>query len=221
MAEMQMDDSSPATALFPHFGPALYSMVEREVQGLTDLQLDWKSDRWEWSKWSIRRQVSHMACFIPLWLLRRWGDILFPHGTGELGVLGETSRSPDGSWLDEGRYWALPDLMEKLDHSMKLAQHVLASETVGSLREKGSYWPDTPAHWSQFAKAHPTGVRWDEANPTTCYLTLEATFRHLYYEVITHLYNLQRLKRAQGLAAVVDLPFEGYWALPDWDRSEP
>jgi hypothetical protein len=34
------------------------------------------------------------------------------------------------------------------------------------------------------------------------------------------MYNIQRLKRAQGLEAAIDLPFEGYWALPDWDRSE-
>lgn len=221
MTEMQINDSAPATTLFPQFGPTLYSMVDGEVQGLTDQHLDWRSDRWEWSKWNIRRQVSHMACFIPLWLLLRWGDILFPQGTSELGVLGEFSKSPDGSWLDEGRYWALPDLLEKLDHSMKLAQYVLASETVESLREQESSWPNTPAHWSQFANAHPAGVRREEGNPTISYLTLEATFRHLYYETITHLYNVQRLKRAQGLAATVALPYEGYWALPDWDRSEP
>jgi hypothetical protein len=55
----------------------------------------------------------------------------------------------------------------------------------------------------------------------TTYITLEASFRHVYYECITHLYNLQRLKRAQGLEAAVELPLEGYWQLPDWDRSEP
>ena len=53
------------------------------------------------------------------------------------------------------------------------------------------------------------------------HLTLEATFRHLYFEIITHLYNIQRLKRAQGLTTRVEIPYEGYWALPDWDRTEP
>ena len=43
----------------------------------------------------------------------------------------------------------------------------------------------------------------------------------MWYEEVAHLYNIQRLKRAQGLAAKVELPQEGYWTVPDWDRSEP
>ena len=43
----------------------------------------------------------------------------------------------------------------------------------------------------------------------------------MYFEFVTHLYNIQRLKRAQGLTAVVKLPGVGYWVLPGWDRSEP
>ena len=35
------------------------------------------------------------------------------------------------------------------------------------------------------------------------------------------MYNIHRLKRAQGLAATVEIPSEGYWVLPNWDRSEP
>ena len=46
-------------------------------------------------------------------------------------------------------------------------------------------------------------------------MTLEATIRHVYFEETTHLYNIQRLKRAQGLPTVVDIPRVGYWVLPD------
>jgi hypothetical protein len=45
--------------------------------------------------------------------------------------------------------------------------------------------------------------------------------RHLYFEEVTHLYNVQRLKRAQGLPTVVVVPRVGYWVLDGWDRSEP
>jgi hypothetical protein len=51
-------------------------------------------------------------------------------------------------------------------------------------------------------------------------MTLEATVRHIYFEETTHLYNIQRLKRAQGLQAVAELPGVGYWVLDGWDRSE-
>ena len=220
MREQSMTDDAPGTRLFPQFA-RLHSMVSAEVADLTDQQLDWESDRWEWSKWSIRRQVSHIAAFIPSWLLKSWGEQLFPGGFSQLGDLADYSPSPSGSWLDETRYWAMPALLEQVEQAMQLAQYVLARETVGSMRQKELARPGMPPHWAQFTRAHPTGVRWHDTEPNVAYLTLEATFRHLYFEVITHLYNVQRLKRAQGLDGTVELPSEGYWALPDWDRSEP
>jgi hypothetical protein len=45
------------------------------------------------------------------------------------------------------------------------------------------------------------------------------TGRHLYFEALTHLYNIQRLKRAQGLSALVALPRVGYYVLPGWDND--
>ena len=42
----------------------------------------------------------------------------------------------------------------------------------------------------------------------------------MYFELITHTFNIQRLKRAQGLETVVDLPWVGYYTLDGWDISE-
>ena len=221
MDEQRLAGDSPATDLFPQYQSQLYEMVSAEVAGLTEQQLDWESDRWEWSKWNIRRQVSHIANLIPGWLLTRWGDQLFPGGFSELGELAEHSPSRTGAWLDENQYWALPSILSKVDQAMRLAQHVLTRETVESIRRKEIPRPDTPPHWRQFEKVHPTGIRWHNTDPNFCYMSLEATFRHMYFETTTHLYNIQRLKRAQGLTATVEIPYEGYWALPDWDRSEP
>ena len=50
---------------------------------------------------------------------------------------------------------------------------------------------------------------------------MRVVFHHSEGELVTHLYNVQRLKRAQGLKANVTLPRIGYWILPTWDRSEP
>ena len=220
MAE-NLADNAPGTALFPQFESQMYRMVAAEVSGLTDQQLDWESDRWEWSKWSIRHQVSHMPSFVFSWLLRQWADQLFPGGTDKLGELGEYAPSPEGQWLDESKFRELPSLLGELDRSMRLAQYVLSRETVASLREKELALPDAWHGWPQLVQAHSVGMRWDPTVPNFAYTTLEATFRHLYWETTTHMYNIQRLKKAQGLSAAQEIPYDGYWALPDWDRSEP
>ena len=223
MSQQTIPHNAPGTRVFPEFA-LIHGMASAEVAGLTDQQLDWTSEHWEWSKWSIRRQVSHIASVSPGWLLRRWGDQLFPKGYSELGELAEYSpspASPEGRWLDERKYGEISELLAKLDQAMLLAHYVLTHETVASMRKKELPRRDTLPQWRQFANAHPNGVRWHPNDPNFSYLTLEATFRHLYFDAITHIYNIQRLKRAQGQTAVVEVPFEGYWALPDWDRSEP
>ena len=220
MSGPEIPNDTPGTTLFPQFN-GLRDLVETEVGGLTDAQLDWTSDRWEWSRWSIRQQVSHIANVVPSWLLGRWRDQLFPDGVSALGSLAEHHPSAVGSWLDEARYPTIGDLLRAITQASALANHVLAGETAGSMRDREVPRPDTPPHWRQFVLVHPTGVRWHDTEPDFSYLSLEATFRHLYYEAVTHLYNVQRLKRAQGLTAAVELPKDGYWTLPDWDRSEP
>lgn len=223
MDELAPPLDSPATVLFPQFESKLYGMVATEVEGLSDPQIDWMSERWGWSKWNIRRQVSHIANVVPGWLLTRWGERLFPTGLSELGTLAEyPPRSPSVAWwLDETAHWDLPFILSKVGQGMRLAQYVLDRETVESARRLEIPRPDTPPHWRRFVIAHPSGVRWDDSNPQLSYVTLEATFRHLYFETTTHLYNIQRLKRAQGLVPRAEIPYVGYWALPDWDRSEP
>ncbi|MCI0800294.1 MAG: hypothetical protein J4O06_16065, partial [Chloroflexi bacterium] len=68
MADKELLGDAPATARFPQFRDRIYQMVTAEVSGLTGEQLDFESDRWEWSKWSIRRNLSHMASGDVRWL---------------------------------------------------------------------------------------------------------------------------------------------------------
>jgi hypothetical protein len=79
MADQPLTDNSPGSALFPEYA-TLYDLIAAEVEGLSDAQLDYNSEQWEWSGWSIRRQLSHMSSLIYRWLLIRWGDVLFPQG---------------------------------------------------------------------------------------------------------------------------------------------
>jgi hypothetical protein len=216
----QKPDNASATLLFPDFD-AVPRMVTLETNLLTQTQLDWESDNWDWSTWSIRRQVGHIASFIPSWLLDRWGHELYPQGLTGLEDFAGLLPTPEKTWRETGEMGALPSLVGQVELAVRFALYTLGRETIGSLRAKEVVRPNTPPHWRQFVNAHPRGVRWDLEDANTTYVTLEASFRHLYFEAITHLYNIQRLKRAQGIGTVVNLPEVGYWRLPDWDRSEP
>jgi hypothetical protein len=220
MAESDIPNSAPATALLPQFESELYRMISSEVEGLSDEQLDFETDKWEWSKWSIRRNLSHVASGDFRWLLLRWGPLLFPNGLPEIPGLNNIMNSPYDRRLDEVAYWEVASILAVLRRGLELCQSVLAGETVATLRSKELRFDDS-GNWAVFAQAHPRGIRWDTDDPSQVYITLEATLRHRVFEHTTHLYNIQRLKRAQGLTPRVEIPFEGYFALPTWDRSEP
>jgi hypothetical protein len=154
------------------------------------------------------------------WFVLRWGEQLFPEGLPDVGDLDSIVNSPHDRRLDENRYWNVPDILEKLRQGLEVSHTVLTRETVGSMQSRETKNANS-GDWPLFYQAHPRGVKIDPEDSSQVYMTLEASFRHRYFEHITHLYNIQRLKRAQGLAARVELPFEGYMALPGWDRSEP
>ena len=220
MTDEYFPEDRSATALFPQFETELYRMISTEVEGLTERHLDFQSEQWEWSKWSIRRNLSHMASGDFRWFLIRWGRQLFPHGLPEVGDLDSLSSPKYDRRLDEDIYWDADDIKGKIREGLAMCWSILSSETVGSLRSK-ELEVGTSSAWANYPQLYPSGLRRDPTDATLVYVTLEATFQHRYYEHITHLYNIQRLKRAQGLDTRVEVPFEGYWALPDWDRSEP
>ena len=211
-------ESSPGSALFPEYA-TLYDLIATEVNGLSDSELDFESDRWEWAAWSIRRQLSHMSSLVYRWLILRWGDTLFPDGDHGVQDVKGLADSDYHRRMDEGRYWELPVILEKLREGIDLAQRVLAERSVGFLRSHTIAQQQAPG-WELMIKAHSTGFTVTD-DPARELMTLEATMRHIYFEETTHLYNIQRLKRAQGLAAAVEVPRVGYWVVEGWDRSEP
>ena len=211
-------DDAPGTVLFPEY-EGLYDLIAREVTGLTDAQLDFRSDQWAWADWSIRRQLSHMASLIYGWIIVRLGQTLFPDGKHGIENVPALTASGFDRRLDDRRYWDLPVILHALQDGIALSQRVLAQRSVGFLRSH-TIERTVGEHWRLMHQAHPSGVALD-VESSKAVMTIEAILRHIYFEETTHLYNIQRLKRAQGLPAVVEVPRVGYWMLDGWDRSEP
>ena len=211
-------ESSKGSDLFPEFED-LFELIKLEVAGLSDRQLDYTSTRWTWSEWSIRNQLSHMASLIPRWLVVRWGNELFPQGNHGIPDLDSITNSPSDRRLDDQIYWQKNKILCSLNQYLVLACDVLKERNVGYLRSRIVNRGATP-QWKSMSRAHHTGIT-AEGDPASGTMTLEATFRHIYFEEVTHLYNIQRLKKAQGLRPSVNVPKVGYWMLDDWDRSEP
>ncbi len=217
MTQSPATEDSPGSALFPEY-ESLYELIAAEVTGLTDEQLDFESDRWGWSEWSIRRQLSHMASLLYRWMLVRWGETLFPDGGHGVDDVTGVAASDFDRRMEETRYWELPAILNELHSGIDLARRVMSERSVGFLRSHEIPHQRSP-QWVLMHKAHPTGIT-PAADSEDGSINLEATLRHMYFEETTHLYNIQRLKRAQGLQATVEVPKVGYWVLEGWDRSE-
>jgi hypothetical protein len=214
----QQSDNAPGTTLFPDIGN-FHSMLSQELEGLTDEQLDFTSDKWAWAEWSIRRNASHVSSGGLRWVLGRWADANLAEGIPLPDDAMEIVNS-GARWLDEEKYHTVDSILLKLKEGLDLCDAVLAKQTVGSMHSMELPWSNT-GQAAQMAEAHPNGRRLDPSDPEKAYIDLEYTFRHLWFEAMTHLYNIQRLKRAQGLSANVQLPDEGYHTIPSWDSSEP
>ena len=217
MTNQPITDESPGSTLFPEYD-ALYELIANEVEGLTDEQLDWTSNEYGWAEWSIRVQLSHMASLIYRWLILRWGDVTFPDGEHGVEDVEGLAASPFDRRMDETKYYDLPVILSKLQEGIDLTRRVLSERNVGFLRAH-SVTVTLNESWGLMIKAHPTAVTPTE-DPSTVNMQMEGSIRHVYFEEITHLFNIQRLKRAQGLSTVSDLPKVGYWALDGWDVSE-
>jgi|AP95_1055475.scaffolds.fasta_scaffold55335_2 hypothetical protein len=217
MTDTPVTDDTLGADLLPEYA-TLFELIAAEVRDLNDEQLDFRSDQWGWADWSIRVQLSHMASLIPRWLVLRWGDVLFPDGDHGVNDVQAIANSDFDRRMDDNKYHDLPVILNKLEEYINLARRVLAERSVGFLRAH-SVIQEQNAQWALMNKAHPTGITLTD-DPTKAVMLLEASMRHIYFEETTHLFNIQRLKRAQGLSAVSEIPRVGYWTLDGWDISE-
>ena len=161
-----------------------------------------------------------MASLIYRWLLIRWGEVTYPDGDHDVEDVEGLGASPFDRRLDDTKYYDLPVIMQKLDEGIDLARRILRERDVAFLRSY-DVTMQLNGMWDVMIHAFPenAGVSLDlGSNEVT--MSLEGTMRHIYYEEVTHLFNIQRLKRAQGLVAVSELPEAGYWMVEGWDVSE-
>jgi hypothetical protein len=181
----------------------------------------------EWLWWSIRRQTSHTARVCFLWLFSLWGETLWDGAPPLVQDLpGLLNMPPEGqpvvSQLNPHRYWAIDAILARLDEGLTLTQEVLRRHTVAQAQHKTTTLTLPPRVQGMMARlqpAHPQGFAPSSTDATQWIVSLEGMGRHLYFEALTHLYNIQRLKRAQGLSACINLPRVGYYVLPGWDND--
>ena len=129
MSTQNIPDDALGNALFPEY-MTLYDLISQEVEGLTDEQLDWTSDNWGWSEWSIRRQVSHMGSLLYRWLINRWGDVLFPDGDHGIDDVEGIANSNVDRAMDDERYHDLSAILEKLKQGIDLVQRAQRQRQV-------------------------------------------------------------------------------------------
>lgn len=207
------EGQSPLSTLFPGFDQ-LPHLLRAETGDLDDASLDWVSDEFGWAGWSIRQQTSHIASVVFRWLLVRWRDELFPGGIpmseDELALV---NSSKHDRRLNDDAFHSMSEILGAADRAFGIAQSVLDRVTVAEARQVTVYRGPS-AHWPLMAQAHPRGVTVDLDGGGT--MTLEATFRHMRYEHLTHMDNIQRIKGHLGLPLEIRLPDEGYHTVPGW-----
>lgn len=209
-----------APGLMPHF-PVVAEWTHAEVAGLTDAQLDFHDDHpdREWMWWSIRRQVSHNAWDALVLPYRRCADLLWPSADPPEPIKWDEHRmGPNARFdrmLDPELFWAMPELIEKLELGLGWLERVVTEQPIevlrGTQKEVGA-----TAFWAYVTATLPRGATPLPDNPQTIRYDLEGSLWMVFYELLSHIRTIQRLKVEQGLETVVELPRVGYLRLPEY-----
>lgn len=206
--------------LFPDYW-RIDSLIRAEVVELPDEVLDWTSDRWGWSPWSIRQQTSHMASVPLRWLIGMWGDQIFEDKWPVSQERYDSLNSQEfDRRLNDRDFWKIEDILSALDEVIGISRQVLIGTTVAQAR---SMTVERRVHeqWELMRSVHPDGVSENPETGEMSLMDLVATFRHIQNEFYTHLFNIQRAKTALGIEPIVKLPNDGYHTAVGWDSKVP
>ena len=117
--------------------------------------------------------------------------------------------------LDEDLFWQVPDLLDKLALGVSWLERVVVEQPIEVLRADLTSVHATH-FWVYATSTLPRGVEFDPDAPEKLRYTLEASLWMVFYEILTHIRTVQRLKRHQGLRLAVELPRVGYLRLPEY-----
>ncbi|MEM7271773.1 MAG: hypothetical protein AAF547_01725 [Actinomycetota bacterium] len=208
----------------------LLPWIRAEVDGLTDAQLDLDDDHpdREWLWWSIRRQVSHIGWDALVFAHRRCAHLLWPDGDEPSPIVWADHHLGSGMKydrrLDEDRFWAVPDLLDKIELGNGWLERVVTEQPIDRLRGDVTSIRGTD-FWAYVITTLPRGAGPDPERRGFLRYTLEGSLWMVFYEQLSHIRTIQRIKAHQGLPAVVELPRVGYLRLPEFwgetDRNGP
>jgi hypothetical protein len=220
MSQDFANKSPQLRTLFPDYW-RIDSLVRGEVVELPNNVLDWTSERWDWSGWSIRQQASHMASVPLRWMISRWGDQLFGDKRPISAERYATFDSQEHDRrFDDRIHWEVEDILGALDEAIEVCRKVLTETTVEQARSMKVVRQMT-GQWELMRQAHPDGISLNSETGEMTIMDLVATFRHIQFEFYTHLYNVQRAKMALGINPIVKLPDAGYHTIEGWDSARP
>jgi hypothetical protein len=196
--------------------------ITTEIEGLTDEQLDLDdlAPENEWMWWSIRRQISHIGWDSLVFTSRRCGNLLWPDANMPNPIVWADHVMGRGSakWdrvLDEDLYWQVPDLIAKIEVGIGWLERVVAEQSIESLRSDVTSVRGT-AFWKYAITTLPRGASADPDRRGHLQYSLEASLWMVFYEMLTHVRTIQRLKSHQGLELAQELPRVGYLRLPHY-----
>ena len=199
----------------------LIGWIETEVDGLSDEHLDFddQSPDKEWMWWSIRRQVSHIGWDALVFTSRRCGSMLWPDGDVPAPIVWQDHyMGPQAKFdrmLDPGRYSTIPDLIEKIEIGIGWLERVVAEQSIESLRADVTSVRATH-FWKYAITTLPRGAGDDPDRPGYLRYTLEGSLWMVFYEMLSHIRTMQRLKLHLGLPLAQELPRVGYLRLPHY-----
>lgn len=211
---------NPGSGLMPPFA-RLLDWMNAEVDGLDDDELDFQdhSPEREWMWWSIRRQVSHMAWTALVFSRRRCAHLLWPDADPPDPIGWQEHRlGPGARWdreLDPDRFRSIPELRDKLDLGLSWLARVVHEQPIEVLRGDVTSVHATE-FWVYATGTLARGVEVDPGAPERLRYTLEASLWMVFYEILTHIRTIQRLRVHQGLRPAGALPRVGYLRLPEY-----
>ena len=220
MSQSDLTNSPQLRTMFQDYW-RIDSLVRAEVSELDDSILDWTSDHWGWSSWSIRQQTSHMASIPVQWLIGKWADQLFsdklPMSPTRYAIF--NSKQHDRR-LDDQAFWRIEEILSALDEAISISKRVLINTTIQKALTMVVYSAPSD-QWNLMRTVHPDGISPDPTTGAMIRMDLVATFRHIQNEFYTHIFNIQREKIALGIEPIVKLPDAGYHKAIGWDSKMP